>query len=592
MFKFLQRTPASEQPAAAPAQTEVSPTDVAANEASASPEKAPDATPANVHDLAVARAALLPPPGVSRSIDDHPPDVEPWRGVLGLDAARAALRPLTTARPRSAFFIAAPASADHDAALQTLIREAARALPVTDAVVLVGTFGPGGSGTGGIRDIALPRGEALAFAGSVADAVEMLSVTLPAAFASDSVQVAMLALDEELRSSHDQALDALKRKAQAQNIGLLRTPQGYAVAPLHDGRIVASDVFKALPESLKAEVENKLQTFETELGAVLANRAVLQQDHSVRRRDLSAEIAGLAVRAALSKVTAAFKSHPAVTGYLDALRADLIANAALFLTAARTADGQPRSPAELSRDPRLARYAVAVLPAAQPDPVAFPDGLERADLCGELRPMSHDAAAVPSAIRAGALTMAARGFLVIEARDLLSQYAAWPILKQALKSGSAIPADRASATGRAYGVTVPVEATLIVVGEPDDYRTWCHMDRDVTRLVRLIRAFDATVPLTPDVERAFSGLIAGCVADDGLLPLDATAIASLQHDRTTSVAGVSHLSTDTDALRDLIATASQSVRAAGRDTVRAADVLAAVQRRDDRTAQTERGART
>ncbi len=583
MFKFLQRaafvgqTDGTEQP--------VAPHDPVAG-----------GPVASVHDLAEARAALSAQSEPSAatgagSNDTVPSAAETGHAVLGLDVARAALKPLSSARPRSAFFIVSPGSADHDAALDTLIREASVALPVTDAVVLVGTFGPGGSGSAGVRDVRLPRDQAERLSRAVSDAIEMLSATLPAAFASDSVQVAMLALDEELRSSHDQALDALKRKANAQNIGLLRTPQGYAVAPLHDGRIVASDVFKALPDSLKAEVENKLQTFETELGAVLANRAVLQQDHSARRRDLTAEIAGLAVRAALKTLFETFKSYPAVRAYLDELSADLIANAALFLAAARAAGGQPRAPADLGRDPRLARYGVAVLPCAGPQSVVRPDGLERADVCGEVRNVTDGVGVVPSAVRAGALTTAGRGFLVIEARDLLAQYSAWPILKQALKTGVAIPADRTSATGRAHGVTVPVEASLVVVGEQDDYRTLCHMDRDVARLVRLIPAFEAMLPLTPALERAFHARVATLIQDDALLPLDPTALTALRHERTQTVSGVARLATDMDAVRECLQAATHNARAHGRASVVATDILAALKQRDDRASGSERGAR-
>ena len=43
------------------------------------------------------------------------------------------------------------------------------------------------------------------------------------------------------------------RKAQDQNIAILRTPTGFTMAPMHEGKVVKPEVFNALPEGMRRD---------------------------------------------------------------------------------------------------------------------------------------------------------------------------------------------------------------------------------------------------------------------------------------------------------------------------------------------------
>jgi AAA domain len=506
-------------------------------------------------------------------------DFVPLSGMLGTDGARAALAALAAMKPRSMVFVAAPRTAGHHDAVRALLAEVAVKLPPGPAVVVVHDFDRDGLGV-----LRLPPALARILAEGVAEAVEMLSVTLPAAFDSDSARVARSALEEELRSGHDAAIEGIKRKAAAQNVGILRTPRGYAVAPLHEGRVVAPDVLAALPGSLKSDVEAKIAVFEGELVRILEDRTALQQDYRGRIRDLDREVASLAVRAALAGLKVRLGSDPAATAYLDGLKDDLVRNAALFLDAAREAGGNPRAPVEIKGDRRLARYRVNVLAAAPAgqDLAACPDALERADLSGEVRAGRGDESA-PAGVRPGVLTRSPGGFVMIDARDLMASFNAWTLVKQAMRLGSTVPA-RAHAqavSARAGAIALPVEARIAVTGDIEDYRSLCHMDRDGTQGLRLIQAFEPTVALSADTEREFAGRAAALIRDEQLPPFDGPALAAIMHERTDTTTGRPVVSTDLDAVRHVLTLAAGQARAHDRAVVMAEDVLAAMKQRAD-----------
>ncbi len=573
MFNFLQRTPKAspviviEQPPADPS----TPPDTEDLNGTTRPSRA---TTAASPDGENGKATFD-----GKTSADFPPST----AIFGEDAARAALAAVARSKPRAILFVAAPRSQGHAQAVLALLTQQAKALPPSDAVAAVSSFDGGQTFTHqSLAMLRLPAADAKSLADGVAQAIEMLSVTLPAAFDSDSYKVARLSLDEELRSGHDIAIDALKRRAIAQNIGLLRTPLGYAVAPMHEGRVVAPDVFKALPESLKAGVEAKLSAFENELSGVLDNRTTLQQDHRTRLRDLDAEVASLTVRASLAALAKKFTSPPAIATWLEALTADLVRNAALFVTASRQANGHPRAPIEIAQDPALARYRVNILtPATRAPAPVNPQGVERADLCGVAYLPPPGTALTPFAVTPGMFSSAGGGLLVIDARELMAEFGAWPLIKQALAAGHARPADAASTFARPANITIPVDARLIVTGDREDYSALRNSDLDGTKSIRLITAFEPTIPLTRQIEREFARSVSAIIADESLQPVAGAAMSALMHDRTLTASGSPILATDLDPVRDVLILANQIAKSSARAVTLAQDIISALKQRAD-----------
>lgn len=558
------------------------------------PKSAPQPPPGDTATAAATQSSA----GSTREESSVEPDVEaplepgalftgktsasfaPTTAIFGLDDARSVTAMIGGSKPRALFFAAAPRTASHATAVRALLEEQAEILPVSDAVAIVSSF----DDRRPLTMLRLPAPDAEALANGVAEAIEMLSVTLPAAFDSDSYKVARIALDEELRSGHDTAIDNLKRRAESHNIGLLRTPLGYAIAPMHEGRVVAPGVFQALPDTLKAGVEAKLTAFEEELAGVLDNRTALQQDFRTRLRDLDTEVSSLTVTAALANLVARYAANVQVKTWLSELSRDLTRNAALFLSAAAKGGGHVRAPVEIAHDPALARYRVHVLsPEADGPAVYTPASLERTSLCGLAHLPAPGVALTPFALLPGVLARAGHGLVVLDARALMAEFGAWPLIVQACKTGAAQPADAASPIARPAGIAVPFDARIVLTGDLDDYQALCRSDAEGSRSLRLIEVFDDTMPRDTAAERAFAAYVSGIVTSENLQPVDGSAIEALLDSRTTDVGGARHVSTDCDCLRDILLLANHHARAHARMTTTKEDIESALKRRARRT---------
>src|SRR5262245_15631897 len=181
------------------------------------------------------------------------------------------------------------------------------------------------------KALKLPFGRAKDLAKGMIAALDELRGVLPARFESEDYQARRRAIDEQFRSGNEEALEALSKKAQAQNIALLRTPTGFAMAPMHEGKVVKPEVFNALPEAMRRDVESKISALEKELGTILERLPQADKRRRSQLSELNEEVATSAVRDALVELHSSFTDVPEAAAYLEVAGHDMVRNVGLFL---------------------------------------------------------------------------------------------------------------------------------------------------------------------------------------------------------------------------------------------------------------------
>ena len=287
-------------------------------------------------------------------------ELEPIVGLIGQDRALKAIEfgAGMNAHDFNIFVLGPPASGKSTAVKAYLHKKNQEPAPVYDWVY-VNNF----EDANRPNAIRLPCGRANEFAKGMIDVIDELRQTVPTAFESEDYQARRRQIDEGFRAGQEEAFEALNQKAQEQNIAILRTPNGIAMAPMHDGKVVKPEVFNGLPEDMRKSVEAKISVLQTELEAIL--EAVPKSDKERREKlaDLNAEFASMAVREALENITREFAEIDEVSEYLEAAGHDLVRNAASFLPQPEEAQQVVRQPVDVTRDPRFRRYMVNVMVA-------------------------------------------------------------------------------------------------------------------------------------------------------------------------------------------------------------------------------------
>lgn len=447
--------------------------------------------------------------------------------------------------------------------------------------VYVSSFDP----TGGFRALKLPPGKARPFAEKMALAIDQLAEALPAAFAADDYDLKRRTIEEEFRFSREDALEALRREAEAQNIALLRTPAGIAVAPVLEGKVVKTDVFNSVPESLRREVETKIAALEAEIEAILTERPEAEKERRARLLTLNEQVAGRHVRAALDDIKAEFAEVAGVESYLRAAGRDLVRHAGLFIA---DAVHPARHARPAAANPRFARYAVHVMATSSEGsgaPIVHEPNPTYANLFGRVElAAGADGHNHVVRIKPGALHRANGGYLLVDGDALLGSSTTAAALCRALEAAEIRfdpPASPIGAVGDEVPdlEPVPLNVKLVAIGGRDMQRRLASANGSLRRLFKVEAVFEDAIPRSKDTIAGFARLLAGIIEKHALRPFEAGAVAALIDEAARRAGGKELLSLTIAEAIDICREADHWAGSEARDAVTATDVERALRQR-------------
>ena len=225
-------------------------------------------------------------------------ELEPISGLIGQERALKAIQFGAGMRSHdyNVFVLGPPASGKSTAVKQYLDRKVRGTAQLGDWVY-VNNFDEANRP----RAIRLTAGRARPLAKAMLAAIDELRSSLPAAFEGEDYQARRRAIEEEFRSGQEASLESLNTKAMAQNIAIVRTPTGFVMAPTHEGKIVKPEVFNTLPETMRKEVETRIEALQKELEQILESMPKSDKQRRQKLTDLNTEVASIAVRDALGQ---------------------------------------------------------------------------------------------------------------------------------------------------------------------------------------------------------------------------------------------------------------------------------------------------
>ena len=110
------------------------------------------------------------------------------------------------------------------------------------------------------KALRLPPGTALALRSDMERLIDETQSGIQSAFESDDYHHRRAAIDEEFREKQGGSVEDLQERARAENIALMRTPMGLALAPVSDGEVMSPEVFGKLPKEQREKTEHYIET--------------------------------------------------------------------------------------------------------------------------------------------------------------------------------------------------------------------------------------------------------------------------------------------------------------------------------------------
>ncbi len=434
----------------------------------------------------------------------------------------------------------------------------------------------------------LPPGTGAQLRQDMQQLIADLRSALSAAFESDEYQTRREVIQQEFMERQQKAFTELQEKAQQRGLTLLRTPAGFVFAPVRLGQVLSPEEFQRLPPEERERITANIQAMQEELQRVLHQMPRWQRELRQKLMELDREVAGYTVRPLVEELRQKYSHLEEVVAYLNAVEADIVANAMLFLQP-EVPPGVPPAVAALQQQmpgAPLRRYEVNVLvdhSKATGAPVVYEDNPTYQNLIGRIEHMAHMGMLLTdfTLIKPGALHRANGGYLILDAHRVLQHPLAWEGLKRALQSRQL----RIEAPLQTLGLfstvslepePIPLDVKVVLLGNRLLYYLLSALDPDFDELFKVAADFDDQMSRTLEDERLYARLVATLVQKESLRPFTSRAVARVIEHSARLVGDAERLSVRMNRIVDLLREADFWANEEGAEVVEAAHVQQAI----------------
>ncbi|MEM7308788.1 MAG: AAA family ATPase [Planctomycetota bacterium] len=508
-------------------------------------------------------------------------EVEPVAGVIGQGSALEALRfGIESDAPGQNVFVRGLVGTGRMTMVRRLLDELMPVCQLKNDRCYVHNF----SSPDRPRLITLEPRQGRAFRRRVREIADFAREDLGEALNSEAVQARRESLEKRARASMEAVTRPLQQDLEAAKLTMVQRQQGptvqTALFPTVDGKAVPPEELAAL------QAEGKVTD------ADLAAWKASQQSFAKRLGDVSREVERLRIEA--SRAIASVLEDTAreiLGGMVAGVREEFPGEDVSTFLNELVEDVIDRLGRQKDEDP--ARYYGVNLLMEQPGEEGCPIVVENTPTLGNLLgtidrewsprgPMPSDY----SQIRAGALLRADGGYLILDARDVLTEAGAWKVLMRTLRTGrlEIVPPEATIpwAQPAIKPEPIPISLRVILVGDAGTYYLLDQNDPDFGHLFKVLADFDTEIEREPEGVQQYAGVLARIASEEGLTPFDRTAVAALAEHGARIASRRGRLTARFARIGDIAREASFLAKKRGAETVGGDDVRETVRRTKSR----------
>jgi lon-related putative ATP-dependent protease len=440
------------------------------------------------------------------------------------------------------------------------------------------------------RALRLPPGKACELGSDMDHLVETLFSVFPSAFSSEEYQSREKEINQSFQEQQGVAIEELEQEAREHDIALIRTPGGFAFAPIRKGEVIKPDEFMRLKQEEQEKIEAEMVRLKDSLQSIMAQIPKWQRESIEKLKELNRDVAGFALKPLIGELRTKYADLPEVLGHIDAIENDIIGNFEQFLEKEPSPQelfmgGAPTKPGIKGRF--FQRYKVNVMidnGKTAGAPVVLEDKPASQNLIGDIEHSAQMGTLVTdfTLIKPGALHRANGGYLVLDARRLLLEPFAWEALKKAIRTRQI----RIESLAQLYSLVstislepepIPLQVKVILLGERTLYYLLSTYDPDFGDLFKVAADFEDVMDRTTDNHQAYARLVGSLAVREKLRPFDRSAVARIIEHGSRLAGDASKLTTNLQGICDLAHEADYHASQDGRELVTAEDVQAVIE---------------
>ncbi len=422
--------------------------------------------------------------------------------------------------------------------------------------------------------MSLPQGQGKGFKGQISQLLQNVRMELVKAFTSEDYKKQRKALTEEAQKRQQKLLQEMEAESRERGFLFQITPMGPILIPLHKGRPLSQDEYYALREDVRAGLEQERQDLMKKTEASFEKVRYVEKEAADKLAEQDRKIGEFTISRLFKELFDQYKDSAEVTQYLTSLRNYTLENLDFFkqepgpglipggqMMAAQQMAAQQMQPAFWGRDSFMP-FEVNVFvdnSETKGPPVIVESNPTFGNIFGKIERRFIYGAYISdhTMLKAGAMSLASGGYLLLNVRDVLTKPGVWEGLKRSIKDKEVRIEDPFEQFGfiSSQGMRpqpMPIDAKIVLLGDPYLYQLLSVYDEDFWEIFRVKADFDFQIDNTKENVEEYACFAAKVCSEEKLMPMDATGIARVAEQAARMVSDQEKLSTRFGLIKELI----------------------------------------
>ena len=412
--------------------------------------------------------------------------------------------------------------------------------------------------------VSLPQGKGKAFREDMASLLNKIRQGLGEAFSSEEYKGQRQKLVEKAQVEQQKLFEEISGEARRQGFIFQMTPAGPALIPMKEDRPMQEQEYLALDQGTRKQLESRQAKLRKKLKANFETASSVQTKAVERLKKLDKDIGEYTVSDSFGSLFKQYSNRPMIAQYLAALKSYILDNLELFKGTEEPVNptlGAPLSQVIEGRNPFLP-FQVNVFvdnSEAKGPPVIIESNPNFSNMFGKIerRFLLGGYLSDHTMLKAGALSKANGGYVLISINDVLMNPGVWPALKRAIRNKEVRIEDPFEQFGAIapQGLRpepMPIKVKVILTGDAMLYQLLSIHDEDFWEIFKVKADFDSEIERTKDNMIAYAAFLSGSCDECEAKHFDPSGVAKIIEYSARMVADQERLSSRFAQIKDWI----------------------------------------
>lgn len=388
--------------------------------------------------------------------------------------------------------------------------------------------------------VSLPAGQGKIFQETMDSFIRNIRRDIKKTFNNDEFEKEKKVIKQEFETKKEAILAKLNDKTLKQGFQVKSAQNGIYMMPVYEGKTVEEEEYEKLPLEVKSEFESKSQVVQEMIFDTLSELKLIENKADKKIDEWQSNVALLTVNIHINNVKSNYKRNKKINTFLDNVKKDILKNINTFMMPESANDSkQPVSPqmkAMQNNEPWL-KYRVNLFvdnshlegaPVIMDSNYTFQNIFGKLEYENQYGIMKTDF----TMIKPGLLQKANGGYIIFQAKDLISNPQCYENLKKVLQVKEVSIENNLEQRSSMMLVSlkpepIPLDLKVIMIGNPEIYHTLLSLDDDFRKLFKIKVEFEEDAPKTDENIAKLVKFVRSYCEQEELLDIDKEAMARI-----------------------------------------------------------------